>query len=150
MNDTHTITAAQQPAATPQPPVQQSPMPNPGLPAPAFSGVVPTPPPQQQSAYPPYPQPAASGSINLNDIKPVGQGSVNFQDALSRIQGFASARGIPPPSSSTGTLLPLSTHDATSNMHRPTSSTTRPSPSRTPTNAAIEIAQPRSQLQPIS
>lgn len=98
------VTAAQQPAATPPVPVQQSPMPGAGFPAPAFSGVVPTPPPQQQSAYPPYPQPASSGSIDLNSIKPVSQGNVNFQDALARVQGFASARGIPP-SSSTGKSL---------------------------------------------
>src|ERR1700749_2000447 len=69
-------TTAQQPAAPPTNTVQPPP------PLPAYSGVVPTPPPQQ-GGYPPYPlpQPAASGSIDLNAIKPVGHGNVNFQDA---------------------------------------------------------------------
>jgi far upstream element-binding protein len=103
-------TAAQQPTATPPNPQQPPPLPMGGMPAPVYSGVVPTPPPQQ-SAYPPYPQPASSGNIDLNAIKPVGHGNVNvnFQDALAKVQGFATARGIPPPSS-TGMLLPSPDH----------------------------------------
>jgi hypothetical protein len=101
-------TAAQQPTSTP--PMQAQLPQMQGMPAPAYSGVVPT--PLQQNAYAPYPQPAAPGSIDLNSIQPVGHGSINFQDALAKVQGFASARGIPPPSSTGKSRLPSSNHDA--------------------------------------
>jgi far upstream element-binding protein len=89
--------AAQQPSATPTNQAQHTHFPPVGQPAPAYSAVVPAPP--QQSSYPPYPQPAATGNIDLNAIRPVGHGNVNFQDALAKVQGFATSRGIPQPSS---------------------------------------------------
>jgi far upstream element-binding protein len=51
------------------------------------------------------PQPAASGNIDLNAIQPVAHGSINFQNALAKVQGFASARGIPQPSSGMSDLF---------------------------------------------
>ncbi|KIW06381.1 uncharacterized protein PV09_02835 [Verruconis gallopava] len=94
------LQAAQHPTATPPTQAQPPPLPPSAIPAPAYSGIVPTPPPPQ-GGYPPYsalPQPAASGSIDLNSIKPVGHGNVNFQDALASVQGFASSRGVSSPS----------------------------------------------------
>lgn len=76
-----------------QPPPQAPPG---QAPAPAYSGVIPTPPPGNYSQYG-LPQPTASGSIDLNSIRPASHGNVNFQDALSKVKEYASARGIQSP-----------------------------------------------------
>jgi len=95
-NQYSSFPANQQPPGAPN--YQQGPpqLPPGQAPAPVYSGIIPTPPPGN---YPPYglPQPTASGSIDLNNIRPVSHGNVNFQDALSKVQAYASTRGIQSP-----------------------------------------------------
>ncbi|KAK3320424.1 hypothetical protein B0T19DRAFT_240467 [Cercophora scortea] len=79
----------------------------PGLPAPAGPPMsTPYPPPQnpypaqpmpyqQQPSYP-YPQPSASGNIDLSAIRPVISGPVPLQDAIAKAKAYAAEQGFTP------------------------------------------------------
>ncbi|KAK4131617.1 hypothetical protein BT67DRAFT_387503 [Trichocladium antarcticum] len=75
----------------------------PGVPAPA--GYPPPPgqnpyPPQPTSYQPPptygYPQPSASGSIDLSAIRPVNSGTVPLADAIAKAKAYATEQGFTP------------------------------------------------------
>ncbi|KAK4210553.1 hypothetical protein QBC37DRAFT_292225 [Rhypophila decipiens] len=95
------LSAAQRPATST--PTQ------PGLPAPAappLAAAPYAPPPQhaygsQPPQYQPmsgygYPQPAASGSIDLSGIRPVNSGTVPLADAIAKAKAYATEKGVTP------------------------------------------------------
>lgn len=57
-------------------------------------------PPPQSAASPPVgyslPQPSASGSLDLSNIKPTTSGKVSLDDALARAKARAAEMGIQP------------------------------------------------------
>ncbi|KAL2126066.1 hypothetical protein VTI74DRAFT_1832 [Chaetomium olivicolor] len=94
--------ATQRPAAST--PTQS----HPGVPAPA-TAPMPGYAPPSQSPYPPqpasyqppaqaypYPQPSASGSIDLSAIRPVNSGTVPLADAIAKAKAYAAEQGVTP------------------------------------------------------
>lgn len=92
---TDLVAAQQQPASTPQAPTpQQHPPPNqppPGYPPAGYPPQPPSAPPQNTSYLP---QPSASGSVDLSNIRPVNSGSVSIQDAIAKAKSIAADRGV--------------------------------------------------------
>ncbi|KAK0634281.1 hypothetical protein B0T17DRAFT_482823 [Bombardia bombarda] len=77
----------------------------PGLPAPAAppaqyapppQHAYPQPPYQQQPPSYPYPQPSASGSIDLSAIRPVNSGTVPLAEAIAKAKAYATEKGFTP------------------------------------------------------
>ena len=57
--------------------------------------------PPQPGAYPPataypYPQPSASGSIDLSTIRPVNSGTLQLADAIAKAKAYAAEKGVTP------------------------------------------------------
>ncbi|KAK3315557.1 hypothetical protein B0H66DRAFT_346991 [Apodospora peruviana] len=76
----------------------------PGQPAPAAPPPLVYPPPQHPYASQPppyqqpygYPQPSASGSIDLSQVRPVTSGTVPIADAIAKARAFATEQGLAP------------------------------------------------------
>ncbi|KAL2262574.1 hypothetical protein VTK26DRAFT_904 [Humicola hyalothermophila] len=100
------LDASQRPAAST--PAQTQPGTPAGAPAPAPAPVAApyAPPGQNPYAAPPasyqppasysYPQPAASGSIDLSTIRPVNSGTVPLADAIAKAKAYATEQGFTP------------------------------------------------------
>lgn len=104
----------------------------PGLPAPAAPapyGAAP------QSAYPtqsyqqppsyPYPQPSASGSIDLSAIRPVNSGTVPLADAIAKAKAFAAEKGFTPYDRPAGSYPPQDSRPADNRQYRSRSKSPR-------------------------
>ncbi|KAL1841815.1 hypothetical protein VTJ49DRAFT_6568 [Mycothermus thermophilus] len=95
---------SQRPAATPTPAQGVPSIPAsaaashipPAYPPPAPGAYPPQPPTYQPPPAYPYPQPAASGSIDLNSIRPVNSGTVQLADAIAKAKAYAAEKGVTP------------------------------------------------------